>query len=44
MSGRIALYGFVALVVAFIVLPIIAIYTVIAYTVFRGKATHLSYD
>ena len=26
-----------------IVLPVIAIYTVLAYTVFRGKATHLSY-
>ena len=35
---------FVILIGTLFVLPIIAIYTVIAYTVFRGKATHLSYD
>jgi cytochrome d ubiquinol oxidase subunit II len=35
---------FIILIGTLFVLPIIAIYTVIAYTVFRGKATHLSYD
>jgi cytochrome d ubiquinol oxidase subunit II len=35
---------FIILIGTLFVLPVIAIYTVIAYTVFRGKATHLSYD
>jgi cytochrome d ubiquinol oxidase subunit II len=35
---------FIILVGTLFVLPVIAIYTVIAYIVFRGKATHLSYD
>jgi cytochrome d ubiquinol oxidase subunit II len=35
---------FIILIGTLFVMPIIAIYTVLAYTVFRGKATHLSYD
>jgi len=35
---------FIILVGAIVVMPMIAAYTVLAYVVFRGKATELSYD
>ena len=34
----------IILVGTLIVLPVILCYTVLAYTIFRGKATKLSYD
>ncbi|MCA3573969.1 MAG: cytochrome d ubiquinol oxidase subunit II, partial [Aestuariivirga sp.] len=35
---------FIILIGTVVVLPVILGYTVLAYTVFRGKATRLSYD
>lgn len=35
---------FIILIGTLFVLPVIAIYSVIAYVIFRGKATKLSYD